>query len=322
MLALVLGAGLLCPNVGRAQTQESTAEALFRAGRMATQQGDHATACERFAESYRIEQAMGTLLNLSLCRVQLGQLSEAWRHLQQLLHALPPDDSRVQLAREAMTALDARLPRVTLVAAPGTPPEMSVTLNNGIVVRGTGFGVPFPSDPGELSLQVAAPGHALAEQRVQLHEGQHVRLQVAPGAPLPDPSPPSSPVPRLDPAAAQVPERSSGLSQRDLAFGFFGLSVAGVSLAATAGALLLHERGTVAAHCDADRRCDTAGTAAARRGDVYFYALVGTLCVAAGAGTAATYLWLSDTAQESPELAGVVPELGPDRFGASVWGAF
>src|SRR5207237_5050932 len=79
----------------RAQSNDRVAaEALFRAARESMQQGDFATACKRFRESERLEQAVGTWLNLGLCEEKLGHWASAWAYYQRVLHTVPATDGR------------------------------------------------------------------------------------------------------------------------------------------------------------------------------------------------------------------------------------
>src|SRR5690349_6331749 len=104
---------LLYPHAGWA-ADAPTAEALFRAGREASDRGDHEVACERFHESYRLEPAVGTLLNIASCEEALGQLANAWEAYRHVAETLPPDDDRQELVRSRLSTLDERVPRVTL----------------------------------------------------------------------------------------------------------------------------------------------------------------------------------------------------------------
>src|SRR5580704_996459 len=54
------------------------AETLFREGKRLMTDGKLAEACDKLAASDRIEESVGTLLNLADCREKNGQLATAW----------------------------------------------------------------------------------------------------------------------------------------------------------------------------------------------------------------------------------------------------
>lgn len=80
VVALALAA--LCPQAPlRAQpapTDRALAQAHFDEGRALLARGAIAAACPKFVESYQLEPALGTLLNLALCHEAQGRLASAW----------------------------------------------------------------------------------------------------------------------------------------------------------------------------------------------------------------------------------------------------
>src|SRR5262249_18414147 len=64
------------------QRDPKAAEEAFRLGREAFQRGDFTTARDRFAESHRLDPAVGTLLNLAETELRLGDNANARRHYQ------------------------------------------------------------------------------------------------------------------------------------------------------------------------------------------------------------------------------------------------
>ena len=86
--ALVLVALLLAaPSVLAQGRDPAAAEALFTEGRKAFDAGDYRIACARFAESQRLDPAVGTLINLAACNEKLDNLALAWETWQQALRA-------------------------------------------------------------------------------------------------------------------------------------------------------------------------------------------------------------------------------------------
>src|SRR5262249_37699734 len=99
----------------------AAAEALFRAGREAAEHGDSETACARFHESFRLDPAPGTLLNIATCEEALHRLAQAWEHYRRMLDEIEPNDPRRATVRERLAALEPRVPRLTITERPGTP---------------------------------------------------------------------------------------------------------------------------------------------------------------------------------------------------------
>ena len=56
----------------------AAAEALFREGRELIEKGEVDAACEKFAESQRLDASSGTLLNLASCHEKQGKTATAW----------------------------------------------------------------------------------------------------------------------------------------------------------------------------------------------------------------------------------------------------
>ncbi|MEM9877433.1 MAG: hypothetical protein AAF928_21220, partial [Myxococcota bacterium] len=86
-LALALGAGTLVPALpalgqptegGRRSADQAAAEALFREGRARYEAGDLKAACAKFAASFALDEALGTLLNLARCHKEEGKTASAW----------------------------------------------------------------------------------------------------------------------------------------------------------------------------------------------------------------------------------------------------
>ena len=64
--------------LARPALADGDASRLFAEGRELAKRGDHAAACQAFIESYALEPAVGTLLNLARCDEELGAPARAW----------------------------------------------------------------------------------------------------------------------------------------------------------------------------------------------------------------------------------------------------
>lgn len=285
----------LLGNVKVAHAETGAAEALFRAGREAAKRGDHEVACAKFAESERLEPAVGTELNLALCEEQLQHLLSAWRLFRLVIDKLPEGDTRRALARRHFDELDARVPRVTLKAA-ALPPGAQIRQGSTRLTYSS-LGVAIPVDVGELELVVAAPGRRDKRYRVLLTEGARETLHIEAGDALPRSAVPVTAAPVNEPS----PFRTVGVLG-------VGLGAALVSVSGATGLAVIDAKNTVEQECNGAGVCSATGRAAAERGQTL--SLVSTVSFLAGVGCAGLggWLWFQSRAPESPRVGF---ELGP-----------
>lgn len=243
---------------GRGQAQsEGVAESLFREARERMKHGDPEQACPKFAESYRLDPSIGTLLNLGLCEQRLGRVATAWTKLRQFIDAAPADDARRPLAEQKIAELEPVLPKLRLVAA--TDLGAARVLLDGIELQGPSLGVTLPVDPGEHVIRVALASGESADIRVKLALSERLDVPVAR---------PERAVPGLAPRAAnrgRAPKVRRN-TERTLAYLTLGTGAAGLL---TSGAFVLlawQEKQVVHAHCPEHTCVDGAGLAAARAG--------------------------------------------------------
>jgi hypothetical protein len=157
------------------------AETLFREGRAASDSGDLATACAKFAQSYRLDPAPGTLLNLGDCEERRGKLATAWEYFNRLYDTLAAGDDRRTLARSRADAVAARLPRVRIVVPKGAPAGTTV-LRDGAPLDTAAIGTLIPIDPGAHVLTLRAPDHRDSQTKVEFAEGAAREVALTVGA--------------------------------------------------------------------------------------------------------------------------------------------
>src|SRR5262245_28808459 len=216
----------------------SVAQLLFLKGREAFDRSDFSAAERYFRQSYALDAAVGTLLNLALSEDKVGKLSEAWQHAREVVDALPPDDTRVPIARTLLEALEGRLPRLQLILDGRAPGDAVVELD-GILLEGIMLGTEIPVNPGSHDVVVRAPGRRVRHVVIHLDEGQRLARVVAPGAVVPSETPPTEPPP---PDTSPSPATKAGISL--LAVGGGGLAAALVL-----GGLVLDRKNAVEDHC-------------------------------------------------------------------------
>jgi hypothetical protein len=141
--------------------------------------GNLEEACASFAESYRLDAAVGTLLNQARCEELRGRLADAWEHYQAAVELLGASDGRRTVAQERVAALETRVPRLTLrLKAP--PPGVRV-LRDQVELREASLGMALPLNPGPHVIEVHAPDRAPRLYRLQIAEGERKELTLDPG---------------------------------------------------------------------------------------------------------------------------------------------
>lgn len=204
--------GPLSAAAQNAGAEGALAEALYQKGRQLMAEGKFSEACPKFAESYRLDAATGTLLNLASCHEGERKLASAWLELTEALASARRDhrDDRVKFAEEHLAALETKLSRLTVALAPSADIADLKVQVDGIVVLAAARGIPAPVDPGEHVVEAQAPGRKPFSQRFTITEqAKNITVTIplleteAPPAPLAS-APPASPSP---PAAAETTSR-------------------------------------------------------------------------------------------------------------------
>jgi hypothetical protein len=165
----------LAPIVVRGQ--ESTAEGalaemLYRQGRALVAEGKVAEACAKFAESYRLDPATGTLLNLASCHESEQKHASAWLEFSRAVALARRDRrfDRVRFAEERLAALEPQLSYVIVAVPAGSEvPGLDVRVD-GVPVRSAARGVSMPVDLGDHTVEATAPGRLPWSRRVVLSQ--------------------------------------------------------------------------------------------------------------------------------------------------------
>jgi hypothetical protein len=172
---------LVAPSTALAQQRDPAgAEALFREGRRLATLGDYASACPKFGDSERLDDAAGTLFNLADCEEHIGKTASAWEHFARSVERLAPGDPRRDYAREHAALLEPKLARLTVTLAPGTPPAAAVS-RDGVLLGTASLGAPLPVDPGEHVIVVSAPAFDGRQSVIEVRPGEHRSIEVSLG---------------------------------------------------------------------------------------------------------------------------------------------
>lgn len=243
-LATLAGTGVTFAWSAPALAQPSNAalaESLFREGKRLSTEKKFAEACPKFAESYRLDPGLGTLLNLATCHEAEGKPASAWAEFSDASSQArrEGDSDRGQLAEEHMKALETKLAHISVGLAPGAAVPGLVVKFDGHELSPAALGVQFPVDPGKHSLDASAPNKQSYSQTfeapstpttlaVTIPVLQDSAATAAVPAPAPVPVAPA-PAPALGPTPAPEPGRSNtGLIVSGVATGLFAVG-AGVT---------------------------------------------------------------------------------------------
>ncbi len=156
------------------------AETLYRQARELMAQGKYDAACPKLAESYRLDRATGTLLNLASCHERQGKVATAWSEFVDSAEAARRDgrSDRVKFSEDRIRALEPQLSRLTLNLAPDAEaPGLEVRLD-GALIRPAARGVPTPVDPGKHSITAQADHKAAWSRDVEIKAAQQETVTI------------------------------------------------------------------------------------------------------------------------------------------------
>jgi serine/threonine-protein kinase len=313
------------PSVASAQnaTDPAAAEALFKQARQLMAEGKYADACPKLAESQRLDPGTGTLLNLATCYEKNGQIASAWATYKSAATAAQNANEldRAKLARSRAASLEAKLPTLTIVVAPGADrPDLTVT-RDGEPVGRPAWGTPIPVDPGAHAVQASAPGRKTWQGQARVDgPGAKASIDVpaldpdasapAPGATTSAPASGSTTAP-AQPAAPETPSTSSpGSTQRTIGLILGGVGIVGVGIGAVFGFVAKSDNDGVGGNCN-QGVCNQQGLSSLD--SAHSAATVSTIAFAAGGAALAGGALLYFLAPRAPSGTGlfVTPSAGP-----------
>jgi hypothetical protein len=244
----------------------SVAEALFQEGRRLVDEQRFAEACPKFAESQRLEPAIGTLLNLASCHASEGKTASAWSAFTRALGLAQRDGRRdvVELAQARIDELTPKLSKLVIAVASEREVEGLEVRLDGQLLKKPAWGVAAPVDPGRHTLHASAPGYVAWSADVELAPSQALTAEVPvlvaqPAVASLEPSSPSAPVPAPVAAPAAAPRNDHPWpAQRSWAVGVGGAGVVAVGVSVALGLSAKSTFDRADPHCDA-LGCDERG---------------------------------------------------------------
>ncbi len=233
------------------------AETLFFTARGLMEAGRYPEACRKLGESYRLDAASGTLLNLALCHEKEGKIASAWGEYRQALvearRAERPD--REEICAERIAALGPLVPQLQIDVPANVRVRGLVVSRNGTRLSAAAWNTPLPTDAGVVEIIATAPGYKPRKSYVTV--APEAKMSTTIGALTIDDTPP--PV-----AVAQ----RGWPALKTVGFVSMVLGVAGLGVGAAFGGIALKEKSTSDERCpirDDEPRCSASGADAMTR---------------------------------------------------------
>jgi len=160
---LAFACSMLAPGAAWAEPSaedSALATLLFEQGRALIAEGQVPAACQKFAESQRLDPGGGTLLNLARCHEQEGRLASAWSEFQ-AAQSMAREGGRPDREAEAayhISALEPRLSRLSIVVPAAADLAGLVVERDGRELGRGAWSTAIPVDGGEHVVRATAPG--------------------------------------------------------------------------------------------------------------------------------------------------------------------
>jgi len=326
--AAPLVASLILLSAGPAAAQ--TADDLFREGMQLMQRGEAKVACEKFAQSYKLDAAPGTLYNLAACHERTGRLWLAHQEFLDLVEraAAVGKPDKAQQARDRAAEIEVHLPKLQL----DFPPDSKVTdvLVDGTSIPKRDWPHPIPVDFGSHVVEFRGPVKLSTKEAASTpHEGEVVRVQVPVLADVTTTKEQVAPSPPASPTRSEGSVHSGGGGGRALGFVLGGVGLAGLAVGGLFGLRALSAKSDADNACGGQGRiCPDAAHAAnaqsnldSARTDAWVSTIgIGVGVVALGAGV----YFLARPAPASPATGQVhvLTQVGQGSGGIAVQGTF
>jgi len=208
----------------------AAAQALFDAAKALALESKFAEACPKFEASYKLDRALGTLLNMADCHEKIGKVASAWAEFEEAAdRAARAADNRVDYAKQRRDALTPRLPKLQITI--GKPVRTLAVVRDEVKVDEAMYGVALPVDPGSHAVVVKRGEQVLKEEKVEAAEGGTATVTLDLEA-IDKANPPPVPTATATATGPQPPPPPS--SQKAI-----GFIVGGVGAAAVIGAVVL-----------------------------------------------------------------------------------
>jgi hypothetical protein len=297
------------PLASAQSSKAAIAETAFQRGKELLAEGKPAEACPKFEESHRLDPSVGALLNLGRCYQQLGRTASAWVRFKEAatLSRTLGQTERETVARDHANELEPKLSRLRVDVTKRIT-GMQIT-RNGEEVGLALLGDPLPVDPGEVTVEVTAPGYKKWSTKIEIGKEADLKSVVIPAL-------------VVDPTAKGSPAARSA-TLRTTAFIVGGAGVAVLGVGAAFGGLAMSDQGKADPLCP-NKICSREGYGHIE--NAQGKALISSVSMGVGAaalGTGLVLFLVSRPPKDSTKpQAWIVPSFDSRGGGASLIGSF
>ncbi|MGD0680254.1 MAG: hypothetical protein ABSC94_33165 [Polyangiaceae bacterium] len=290
----------------------AAAQALFDQAKKAVAAHDYAQACPKFEESLRLQEGVGTLLNLADCYEHEGKLASAWsRFLEVAAKARAAGQTqRVRIGHDRAAALAPKLSNLIIDVPPASRVLGLEVRRDGTPVGEAEWGATIPADAGPHTIEASAPGRKRWSETVAVAPEATTARTLVPELPLLPPPPEATSVaPPLPEPARPRPDGEStpGGAQRIGAIAAATVGVAGVAAGTVFGLLSLSRHNTVSNECSSTTCRTPSGLQASK--DAMTFGNVSTITFIVGGVGLAAGITLFLTAPRATESHAPTAEL-------------
>jgi hypothetical protein len=229
----------------------AAAEALFNDGRALMEKGETERACDKFAESQRLDPSPGTSLNLASCYEKLGRTASAWAEYQ-VAERMATTQGRTAIADEARRKAENLGASLGTLNVEVTEPIDGLEVQLGDTkLAAAALGSKLPVDPGSYTLRVTAPGYHPHEVSVTIQDGEASNVTIPKLTPESEPAVPQEEIPAdVDTAPSEAPADDEASGDNTLAY-----VIGGSGIVLLGGGVVLGFLGN-AQNTKARNRCD------------------------------------------------------------------
>lgn len=210
LAAVLLAGALVAAPPAWAEAGEVRAATLARDAEKLMAAGKTDAACEKLAESVSLDARSTTALDLGICRDKQKRIGSAFRAYA-LAEALAKKENRgdrATTARNKKNALIFKVPKLTVQVADETKELEGLVIRiNDETLPADHYGKAWEVDPGELTVEASAPGHATFTTKVQIAERARKNVSVPALAVAEAPAPTETPAP-VDEAGDDPPDET------------------------------------------------------------------------------------------------------------------